>query len=448
MTRLDMSEFQTAETTSKILGQRGEDGSDALINRVRKQPFSVVLLDEFEKAHPNCWDLFLQIFDDGRLSDANGQEADFRHCFIILTSNLGATSHQSAGLGFLPRTDAYSSDQVLRTIGQTFRPEFVNRLDKIIVFRPLSRDLMRDILHKELSRVLERRGLRERAWAVEWEASAIEFLLDRGFSPEMGARPLKRAIDQLLLAPLAATLVEHRFPQGDQFLFVRSNGAEIEVEFVDPDAGAAENAAPESDADSSLSLPSIMLRQTGSPEERASLVAYWREISGQMAGESWNAANELLRSALADPAIWSREDRYALFSRMETVDRLREAARTANRLFERYNAASGHPQRASRELAARLASQLFSLRHGLDDIAADAPIDALVRVEPALEAGGDKADAAAWCKKLTGMYRLWATKRRMQIREFVSNGAGPPILQITGFGAFRTLEFGSGIACA
>src|SRR6202000_2240304 len=111
----------------------------------------------------------------------------------------------------------------------------------------------RGILHRELARIQERRGLRERSWAVEWEASAIEFLLDRGFSPEMGARPLKRAIDQLLLAPLAATLVEHRFPEGDQFLFVRANGKEIEVEFVDPDAEPSAEPAAEVEAEDGLS---------------------------------------------------------------------------------------------------------------------------------------------------------------------------------------------------
>ena len=102
---------------------------------------------------------------------------------------------------------------------------------------------MRGIVSKELAHVLERRGLRHREWAVEWEASALEFLLDKGFSPAMGARPLKRAIDQHLLAPLAATLVEHRFPEGDQFLFVRSDGQALQVEFVDPDAPSEQCAA-------------------------------------------------------------------------------------------------------------------------------------------------------------------------------------------------------------
>ena len=103
MIRLDMSEFQTAESTRKILGEaEGADDSDSLVQRVRRQPFSVILLDEFEKAHANAWDLFLQVFDDGRLSDAMGRVADFRHCIICLTSNLGSTAHQSAGIGFAP----------------------------------------------------------------------------------------------------------------------------------------------------------------------------------------------------------------------------------------------------------------------------------------------------------------------------------------------------------
>jgi ATP-dependent Clp protease ATP-binding subunit ClpC len=277
---------------------------------------------------------------------------------------------------------------------------------------------------------------------VEWEASAIEFLLDRGFSPEMGARPLKRAIDQLLLAPLAATMVEHRFPKGDQFLFVRSNGKEIEVEFVDPDGGEAESALPEAGGDADedrASLASIVLQQTGSAAERASLTAHWREIETDMAGESWNAANEQLAAAMADPALWSREDRHHLFSRLELADRLKEAARTAERLFRRYQSVGQGPARASRELAVRLALQLHNLRQGLDDQKADAPIDALLRVDPAME-GADTESASDWCARLIGMYRAWAGKRRMLIEEIVSHdGKQAPTLHVTGFGAFRTL---------
>jgi ATP-dependent Clp protease ATP-binding subunit ClpC len=446
MARLDMSEFQTADATSKILGQRGESASDSLIERIRKQPFSVVLLDEFEKAHANTWDLFLQIFDDGRLTDANGHEADFRHCFIILTSNLGAAMRRGPGLGFRPEPQNDVEGQVMQTLAQTFRPEFINRLDKIIVFQPLSRELMRIVLRKELDRVLERRGLKERAWAVEWEASAIELLLDRGFSREMGARPLKRAIDQMLLAPLAATLVEHRFPQGDQFLFVRANGPALEVEFVDPDGRPNEIAEPSgvADADTGQSLPAIVLRQTGSAAERATLAACWREISETLTSESWTSGYVRLHSAMAEPGFWTDEARFSTLSAIEMADRVREASRTAERLFQRYTASGDHTERSSRELAARVALQLFNIRQGLDDIARRAPIDALLLVEPSMEAGADALAATAWCRRLADMYRNWATRRRIQFAE-IKDGAALPILHFTGFGAFRTLQGEAGL---
>src|SRR6202035_4859443 len=268
-----MSEFQTHEAISKILGQSSASAieADSLISRVRKQPFSVVLLDEFEKSHSNVWDLFLQAFDEGRLTDAMGQVADLRHCLIILTSNLGATAHRSIGLGFAPPADEVSKDQVLRAIAPTYRPEFRNRLDKIIVFNPLTRALMRGILKKELAALLERRGLKDRTWAIEWESSALEFLLEKGFSPEMGARPLKRAIDQYLVAPLAAIIVEKRFPEGEQFLFVRSDGNGIQAEFVDPDADVAaigqtsiEAAGGSADP---IPLAAVILGPQGTPDE-------------------------------------------------------------------------------------------------------------------------------------------------------------------------------------
>ncbi|MBX3501209.1 MAG: AAA family ATPase [Alphaproteobacteria bacterium] len=445
LVRLDMSEFQNVESMAKIIG-RDDRGGDSLIDRIRKQPFSVVLLDEFEKAHPNCWDLFLQMFDDGRLSDASGNEADFRHCIIILTSNLGATLHRGSGLGFLPDPGIFTSEQVMKTIEGTFRPEFVNRIDKVIVFRQLSRELMRIIVHKELAAIEARRGLRERAWAVEWEASAIEFLLDRGFSLEMGARPLKRAIDQHLLAPLAATLVEHRFPEGDQFLFVRSNGQAIEVEFVDPDAGAAEPAPPEDGEEAERSLPAIILRPLGTAEERASLAAHWRQIEAEIAGEAWHAQVDELRQALADPDIWQRTDRHCTFSRMELADRIAEAARTAEGLLRRYEATRGREARAARELGGRLALQLWNVAQGLADFRTDAPVDALLRIEPILDAGDDGRQATAWCQRLNVMYRQWAEKRRLKLRELLpSGGTGLPILHISGFGAFHVLATECGL---
>jgi ATP-dependent Clp protease ATP-binding subunit ClpC len=450
MIRLDMSEFQTHETISKILGQSGAGfgETDSLISRVRKQPFSVILLDEFEKSHPNIWDLFLQAFDEGRLTDAMGQVADLRHCLIILTSNLGATAHRSMGLGFAPQADEFSKDQVLRAIAQTYRPEFQNRLDKVIVFRPLTRDLMRGILKKELAALLERRGLKDRAWAIEWESSALEFLLEKGFSPEMGARPLKRAIDQYLVAPLAAIIVEKRFPEGEQFLFVRSDGEGIQAEFVDPDADVA--AADQSAAVApavSPALASIILAPEGTQAEFAALQAEYDGIVRRLASDEWENLKESLSGEMSSADFWSRSDRFNTLARLALMDRVRSAAETADALRTRLARGSRRLRPYSAELSGRLAMQLHLIKEGIRDAFDDAPIELALAVEPVFDGAGDRQAALGWCRKLTSMYRAWADKRRMHISDIAgrSKDKETPILLISGFGSHRILAPEAGL---
>lgn len=443
MIRLDMSEYKSHDSISKIIGEAGQAAprSDFLINQVRKQPFSVVLLDEFEKAHPNIWDLFLQVFDDGRLTDANGNAADFRHCIIILTSNLGATTHENSGLGFGARADTFSPEQIERAIGQAFRPEFINRLDKVIVFQPLSRALMRQILHKELRNVLDRRGLRNREWAVEWEESAIEFLLDKGFSAQLGARPLKRAIDEYLLAPLAATIVEHRVPEGDQFLFVRSDGRAIQVEFVDPDADRSP--APASHASGEVELASIVLQAHGTDAERGVLAQEQRLIDLRLGSDEWQAQSVALGKEMAREDFWRDPQRFDTLSRLALIDRIKAAARTADAMRERLDKSRDKSGSYSSELMGRLARQIHALKAGVADAVTRAPVETVVRVEPALDAAGDAAGSPAWCEQLLGMYRQWAKRRGMQVVEHALDGS--TYLLVSGFGAYRTLSGESGL---
>ncbi|MFZ1107712.1 MAG: AAA family ATPase [Rhodomicrobium sp.] len=446
MIRLDMSEYQTQESTWKILGAADPTAqAESLIGRVRKQPFSVVLLDEFEKAHAAVWDLFLQVFDDARLTDAAGQEADFRHCIVILTTNLGATSHRSADLGFLPGTSTFSSDQVLRAVSQTFRPEFQNRLDKVIVFQPLDRELMRGILKKELSRVLDRRGFKDREWAVEWEASALEFLLEKGFSPEMGARPLKRAIDQYVIAPLAATIVERRFPEGDQFVFVRSDGKAIQAEFVDPDgdAGPPPAAAPV-DADNRPSLAAMILNAAGAASELQALERDYEEILAAFASEAWEAEKAKLAAKIQGEGFWTKPERFEVLSRLALMDRVRAAAGTAESLRARLAKGAGPEGRMSRELVGRLALQLHLIGEGVRDVLEAAPLEAALAVEAALDGGAGRGDAGEWRETLLAMYRAWASARNMQVTE-ARRAKEAPILLIGGFGAYRTLAHEAGL---
>jgi ATP-dependent Clp protease ATP-binding subunit ClpC len=453
MIRLDMSEFQTHESMSKILGQTGTSAAEAesLISRVRKQPFSVLLLDEFEKSHPMIWDLFLQAFDEGRLTDAMGQTADLRHCLIILTSNLGATTHRSLGLGFAPQADVFTKEQVLRAIAQTYRPEFQNRLDKVIVFSQLTRELMRGILKKELAALLDRRGLKDRAWAIEWESSALEFLLAKGFSPEMGARPLKRAIDQYLVAPLAAIIVEKRFPEGEQFLFVRSDGNGIQVEFVDPDADLAVDkeapAAVQAGPAAPPALASAILTPNGTPAEFQMLQDEYADIERTLNSSQWSGLKDRLSEEMSSDDFWKREDRFNTLARFALMDRVKAAAETANALrrrSERYNRA---PPRYSAELSGRLALQLHLIREGVEDAFDNAPVELALTIEPVLDGAGDRLATLAWCDRMRSMYRAWAAKRHMQIAELSGSGTDShrPIMTIGGFGAYRTLSSEAGL---
>ncbi|WP_202840227.1 AAA family ATPase [Luteimonas saliphila] len=436
--RLDMSEFQSPDSAYRLIaGGRDADGARSLVSRIREQPFSVVLLDEFEKAHPNVWDLFLQVFDDGRLSDQHGNTADFRHSIIILTSNVGSTIARGAGPGFTASAGGYSRSVVEKALYETFRREFLNRLDRVVLFRPLDRAAMRGILHKELARALERRGLRSRDWAVEWEPSAIEFLLDRGFTPDLGARPLRRAIEDHLLAPLARSIVEHRAPEGGQFLFVRGAGDRLDVEFIDPDAPAGEAPAPASGAD----LRALVDAAQDAPLPAAALEPALLALSARIEDTAWSEARDADFAAMNDAGFWTDPGRFRILDRIERRDRIESALGGAARMFERLR------RGADRTLSARLAQLLFLLEIAIADLAQGRPQDAeLVLSASEAELTRRAADVRQWWQRLLGMYLGWSERRGMQV-ELVEQDAQRcrARLSVSGFGAFHLLAAEAGL---
>ncbi len=189
MIRFDMSELQTADDLTRMTGgYSANSDAESLTSMVKKQPFSIILLDEFEKAHARIWDLFLQVFDDGRLTDDQNGVVDFRNCIIILTSNTGASNRLPPRVGFGEGEDTRQtlSRSINKSLQQVFRPEFLNRIDRIVHFNPLDATAVRKILKIELQKVLKRRGFRQRQWEVEWEDSALNLLMKHGYDPEMG----------------------------------------------------------------------------------------------------------------------------------------------------------------------------------------------------------------------------------------------------------------------
>lgn len=438
--RLDMSEFQTEDSAWRLL----EDGSTeahSLVTRIREQPFSVVLLDEFEKAHPRVWDLFLQVFDDARLTGRSGNTADFRHCFIILTSNVGSTIQRNAGPGFTASGGHYSRSAVEKAIHETFRREFINRLDRVVLFNPLDRGLMRGILHKELDRVLTRRGLRIRDWAVEWEPSAIEFLLDKGFTPDLGARPLRRAIEHHLLAPLARRIVEHRAPEGDQFLFVRSAGKELEVLFIDPNASGetpAQAAAPTHEASDLRGL--VYAPGTGTSAVsllQRTLLA----LQERVGGAAWQEGRATDFTQLSADGFWSRPDRFAVLDRIERRDRIESALESAQRMSQRLT-----PNQGNAGFCGQLAQLLYLLDLAIEALIAHAPQDALLVVD----AGGAEPRTAAesrdWWNQLLAMYSAWAVRRNMRVEILKQDPeTACAWLAVSGFGAYDCLRPEAGL---
>ena len=207
--RYDMSEYASHDGFERLIG--GPKSSGTLTQAVYEQPFSLVLLDEIEKSHQNVFDLCLQIFDAGRLTDGKGRTIDFRRTIVILTSNVGATAGATSTLGFgavdrTPAMPAVDKDRTFRELSNFFRPEFLNRIDQIINFRPLSIEVAENIARREVQRVLERAGIARRKLTVDVDPAVLSALVKEGYSPFFGARPLKRAVERMVLLPVARAI--------------------------------------------------------------------------------------------------------------------------------------------------------------------------------------------------------------------------------------------------
>jgi ATP-dependent Clp protease ATP-binding subunit ClpB len=214
MVRLDMSEFMEKHSVSRLIGAPpgyvGYEEGGYLTEAVRRRPYSVILLDEVEKAHPDVFNVLLQVLDDGRLTDGQGRTVDFRNTVIIMTSNLGSQKIQEmAGEQNYDEMKA----AVLDIVGQHFRPEFINRVDDVVVFHPLGRDHIRLIVDIQLGYLHAR--LAERDMRIELSEAAMDKLADAGFDPVYGARPLRRAIQQQVENPLAQEILQGKFKPGD-----------------------------------------------------------------------------------------------------------------------------------------------------------------------------------------------------------------------------------------
>jgi ATP-dependent Clp protease ATP-binding subunit ClpC len=257
MIHLDMSEYMEKHAVSRLVGAPpgyvGYEEGGQLTERVRRRPYSVVLLDEVEKAHPDVYNMLLQITEEGRLTDSYGRHVDFKNTIVIMTSNIGADLIKGgSAFGFTKRSEVADYDrikkQLLGEAEKFFRPEFINRLDDIIVFRPLVKDDLTQIIEIELAKLRQR--LAEKDMKLVLDAPAREFLIDKGYNPDFGARPLRRAIGTFVEDTLAENLLLGDFRAGDTIHATREEGKD-HLTFR-----AERAAAPISDASPSETAPS------------------------------------------------------------------------------------------------------------------------------------------------------------------------------------------------
>src|SRR2546426_1147648 len=234
MVRIDMAEYMEKHSVSRLVGSPpgyvGYDEGGQLTEAVRRKPYSVLLLDEIEKAHPDVFNILLQILEDGRLTDAQGRTVDFRHAIVIMTSNIGASEiARNTPLGFAVSDDETGityedmKNRIMGELKKVFRPEFLNRIDDVIVFHKLQRDEIKEIVDLLLRRIRE--SMAERELQLELSEPAKDLLVEKGWDPAMGARPLRRAIQRYIEDPLADFVLRAQLPEGSTVLVDKGEAA-------------------------------------------------------------------------------------------------------------------------------------------------------------------------------------------------------------------------------
>jgi ATP-dependent Clp protease ATP-binding subunit ClpC len=238
LVQIDMSEYMEKHNVSRLIGAPpgyiGYEEGGQLTEKIRRRPYSVVLLDEIEKAHPDVWNMLLQIMEEGRLTDNVGRTIDFKNTILIMTTNIGAEQITGkTGFGFAKKDEQATYDKMKEVLKQvmegTFRPEFLNRVDDIIVFRSLNKGDMKNIIDIELAKVTKR--LKEKNLSLVLTEEAKELLIDKGYNQEFGARPLRRAIEHFLEDPLSEELLKGNF-QGKDTITVRVQEVDGEKKLV------------------------------------------------------------------------------------------------------------------------------------------------------------------------------------------------------------------------
>jgi ATP-dependent Clp protease ATP-binding subunit ClpA len=464
--RLDMSEYKSPLSISDLLQQ--------LTEKQRRQTFSVLLLDEIEKASPLVFDLFLQVFGDGRLTDASGRSVDLHNTIIIMTSNLGnqvsETRASSGNIGFISPTGAELVDaaavrrrevrRVLREVEEYFRPEFINRLDKIVVFQPLALEDMRRIARRELGRALVREGVVRRNILIDFQDPVLEVLLDAGFSPQYGARPLQRAIRDLVLLPLARTIAAQP-GIGEQLLELVERDGRIDTEII-PLAAPGESAAPEEPEELRERLPVVeassgRTRSMDARQLEQAIEGQRERIEVLIASERYEtlgATSQALLEEMGRPTFWDDQERSRqtlseiyqidrVTSRLKDLRNRAEGMAEAARMIRRHGDVAGLARLAQsyEQLEREVALAEMELLAGEPEAMGPETVFVCITPQPTVKAPDKNPEyaqeAADWARQVQEMYLGWARRKGYDAEAIADDG--DPVLALRGPNLSRML---------
>lgn len=408
--RFDLSEFKDYHAFELLLGNPGNPEQSArLLDPVRHQPFQVILFDELEKAHPNIWDIFLQLLDEGQLSAPGGEPVDFRNTLVIVTSNVGASAAGSS-MGFV--TDdhlAARQSGIRQALEQAFRPEFLNRFQHTVVFHPLTREQIRSIARQELQRIVHREGIADRQLVVDVDDAALDLTVTRGFDPRYGARGLRREIQRRLLVPLATLLME-RGAEAGQILRLVVQQDVIQVRVVDtPQSRAArEEKAPLRLADGQRLEPEQLV------ENLIALGDALEQLATQLDRPRLQKLHDRLLARKDNPGFWANPAEAALV--LQEINKLATALSRLENLRETQVALLGECRSSERRMLATLHQRYESLQEALASARRELLIlgeaglpDALLEIRPVGLNGRLARDL------LANTYRQWAESRHHSI---------------------------------
>jgi ATP-dependent Clp protease ATP-binding subunit ClpC len=420
--RFDMSEFANQDGFTRLIGTQTENG--LLTDVVRQQPFSVVLLDEIEKAHINVFDLCLQLFDAGRLTDGRGRTVDFRRTIIILTSNVGAaTGLLGFGATNSARNEKPTKDETSTELSRFFRPEFLNRLDRIIQFAPLSLAVAEQIARKEIQAVLQRGGIRRRELVVEVDSGVVSLIVKEGYSPRFGARPLKRTVERLLLLPIARAISNGSL-QKSSMLRLSLQSGRVRISATAPDAAMPSHQKPP-------------VAQSRASEKLSELHSRYTQLDDAIQAMAARKS-KLLRQTHEPDFSRNLAVRASVLNEIHNIDE-----------FFRFYDSVGSSLKGG--VDARRREEFERLQLGVDHLAFVARCedtrslgDAVVIVS-LVKRNGESQDAV---RKIAGMYEALASRRRLAVEvlgEMYSNEMDHIYILVSGLGAFGLLKNEAGL---